>query len=277
MKKGNKNKKKDVDFQKVKLKVGRKLKRDSNETRAEFKSKKIVIKEAKFYKTDPLSMLLTHGSNCSQHSKLNLLNQLSSVINSDIIKSLNRPFIDSLGKFIIDQSDQVRLAAIRCLKTCMNQMRQQHASLTDFVECLKPYIVCAYTHLDQGIYKSCRKLLDCLIRFNDPDIHLILMAILIERLGMDGVESVDCQLASQLKNNRVKYLAKREKEAMINKDKVKPLVWTEVNFYLDLNNLKCVYNNSNKEDIIQGLQHNDKDDIEDKFIKILDLTIIKFT
>lgn len=161
-------KKKNLDFQKVKLKVGRKLTRDSNETKAEFKSRKIVIKEVENFHNDPLRMLSKHSESMTHHSKMSMLNHFNSILTKEVVQSLSKPILDSLCKFIIDHSEQIRDAASKCIKTCFNQMRQQHLDLNDFLDSLKPYLDCAYSHVSRAICNDCQKLIDYFVKVNEP-------------------------------------------------------------------------------------------------------------
>ena len=229
-----KKKKKDVDFQKVKLKIGRKLKRDSNETKAEFKSRKIILKEVRDHKDDPLLALAHHSDHISQHGKLSLINHFNSALNPTIIKTLNKPTIDSLAKFIIDHSDQVRSATYRCLKTCINHIKQQHLSIKDFVYLLKPYLDCAYTHISKPTVADSQKFLEYLLNINEPQICEPLMSVVLKRYEAGNLTLGERNLALRLKNLYLKNRQKLSLEEQAQSDKIEPLLWTESNFVLDL-------------------------------------------
>lgn len=229
-----KKKKKDLDFQKVKLKIGRKLKRDSNETKAEFKSRKIILKEVKSY--DPLVAL--NRQNVSQHAKLTLLNRFNSAITGDVI--LNKPILDSLSKFIVDRSDQVRTAAIKCLKKCYNHTKQQHLSTREFMMSLKPYLSCAYTHVSAGIVADAQKLLEHFVSVNDPEILEPLMMVILKRCEAGGLSETDKKLALKLKRYYSRHKQKETIKSLLDEE---PLVWTEDNFFLDLD--QHIHNNDN--------------------------------
>lgn len=226
-------KKKDLDFQKVKLKVGRRLKRDTNETKADFKARKIVIKEVKNFHCDPLSMLSRHSENISHHSKLSMLNHFNSILTSDVVKSLNKPIVDSLCKFIVDHSEQVRASATKCIKTCINRMRQKHSPMEDFTESLKPYLDCAYSHVSTFIQHDCQSLLDYLVKVNEPTLYETLMAVILRRYEAGNISSQGKNSAQLLKGYYERNKSRLMVERALIKNKVAPVVWTRSNFVLD--------------------------------------------
>lgn len=234
MAKGKKKKQKDLDFQKVKLKVGRKLKRDDNETKAEFKSRKIVIKELRSYSDDPLSALSRHSEHISHHGKLTMLNHFNSALTPDIVKAINKPILDSLSKFILDNSDKVRSATIRCLKTCYNNLKKQNIPTTDFMMSLRPYVDCAYTHVVTGIVNDCQKLLEYFINLNDCLLFEPLMLIFLRRYEAGNLSTGDKNLAVRLRHYYIRHKQKQIVEDMMKENDVDPLIWTPSNFVLDL-------------------------------------------
>lgn len=239
-----KKKKKDLDFQKVKLKVGRKLKRDSNETKAEFKTRKIILKEVKNYSDDPLGALARHGDHISQHGKLSMLNHFNSALNAEIVKSLNKPILDGLSKFIIDHSEQVRGATIKCLKNCFNHIRQQHLSTKDFILSLKPYLDCAYTHVSSAISSDCLKFLDYFVNINDPQTFETLMTIILRRYEAGNLNTSDKKLALKLKNYYLRYKQKKNVDDIMKGDGIVRLIWTKTNNLIDLDYYKHDFHNT---------------------------------
>ena len=230
----NKKKKANADFQKVKLKVGRKLKRDSNETKAEFKSRKIILKEIHGHSKDPITALTHHSEHISMHGKLTLLNHFNSALTPNIVKTLNKPIIDSLSKFVIDHSDQVRSATYKCLKTCYNLTKQQNLSLKEFVYTLKPYLDCAFTHIDQGISNDCSKFLDYLTNTNEAQVFEPLMGVLLRRIGVGSLTSKEKSLAVKLKQMYLKHMKRQRVEDQTKNDNIEPLRWTKTSILLDL-------------------------------------------
>lgn len=269
-----KKKKKDLDFQKVKLKIGRKLKRDSNETKAEFKTRKIILKEVKNYSDDPLGALARHGDHISQHGKLSMLNHFNSALNPGIVKSLNKPILDSLSKFIIDHSEQVRGATIKCLKNCFNHIKQQHLSTKDFMQSLKPYLDCAYTHVSAAISSDCHKFIDYFVNINDPQTFEILMTIILRRYEVGNLTLGDKKLALKLKHFYLRHKQKKNLEEIMKGDGIVKLVWTATNNLIDLDYYKHDLNNirlnQDKEVFLYGASlSSDKEDMVEKYLAVI--------
>lgn len=253
MAKAKRRNKKDVDFQKVKLKVGRKLKRDSNETKAQFASRKIILKEVKNYSDDPLTALSRHSDHISQHGKLSLINHFNSALTPAIVKSLNKPIIDSLAKFIIDHSEQVRTATFRCLKTCFNHIKQQHLSTREFIYLLKPYLDCAYTHISRGVANDCQKFLEYLTNINDSQIFEPLMPIVLRRYEAGNLSLAEKNLALKLKHFYMRHKRKQSLEDMSKCYRTEPVCWTESDFLLDLDVIVHDLDSKRREDYVRDV------------------------
>lgn len=234
MVKSKKKKRKDVDFQKVKLKIGRKLKKDINETKAEFKSRKIVLKEVRSFSNNPVAALSRHSDHISHQGKLSLLNHFNSAIDHDLAKNLNKPILDSLSKFLIDHSEQVRAAAIRCLKTCYNQLKQLHIPTTEFMLSLRPYLECAYTHVSMPIVNDCRKLLEYFVKINDAHLFEPLMHVIMRRYGSVQATTAEKAIAVQLKSYYIRHVSKQKIEELMKQDTVEPMKWTEEQYTIDM-------------------------------------------
>lgn len=228
------SKKKDLDFQKVKLKIGRKLKRDSNETKAEFKTRKIILREVKSHSDDPITALAHHSDHISQHGKLSLLNHFNSALTLTIVKALTKPIVDSLAKFIIDHSEPVRTATYRCLKTCFNHMKQRGMSTKEFAYLLKPYLDCAFTHIDRGISQDCLKFLDYLTNTNEPQVFEPMMHVVLRRYEVGNLTSKELNIAQKIKHLYLKHQKRVNQEIEQRNDQIEPLVWAPTNCLLDL-------------------------------------------
>lgn len=227
-------KKKDLDFQKVKIKVGRRLKRDIKETKAEFSTRKLVLKEIRSYSDDPISALSNHSDHISHQGKLSLLNHFNAALTPDVTRSLTKPIIDSLSKFLIDPLPDVRGAAIKCLRTCFNRIRQQNLSTKEFVMNLKPYLDCAFTHISTGVVDDCQRFLDHLVNSNDPQIFEPLMMIILRRIEAGSASSTIHKLALKVKTNFLRHKQKESFSKVLGRDSMKPLIWTQTNYLLDL-------------------------------------------
>lgn len=226
--------KKDLDFQKVKIRIGRKLKRDIKETKAEFSTRKIVLKEVRSYCDDPLTSLSRHSDRISHQGKLKLLSHFNNALSPEIVKNLTKPIIDSLSKFLLDQSPDVRVAASKCLRTCYNRLKSQQLPTSDFILSLKPYLDCAYTHVSSGISDNCHKFIEYLVNQNDGQLFEPLMMIISKRFEAGHLGPQHENLALKLKQYYKRYKQKESLEEMLSSDRVETFVWTPTNFVLDL-------------------------------------------
>lgn len=228
----SKKKKKNLDFQKVKLKVGRKIKRDNNETKAEFKTRKIVLKEVRSFRDDPLTALVRHSDRISHQGKLSMLSHFNSALTPDVTTSLTKPILDGLAKFVVDDSSKIRDATYKCLKTCLNHLKRNQMPMVDFIKSIQPYLDCAYTHVSKPINMNCHSFIEHLLNVNEPQTFETLMSILLRRYEAGNLSTKELDLAIRLKQQYLRYRQKQKVEEMLSSDKVESLVWPQV---LDLN------------------------------------------
>lgn len=243
-----KKKRKDLDFQKVKLKIGRRIKKDDRETKAEFSTRKIVIKEIRRYSEDPINALTKDIQNITHQGKISLLNHFRAALKPEIVKSLNKPIQDSLAKFILDQSCDVRSAVFKCLKLCFHHMKTDSVMTRDFVLSLKPYLDCAYTHLSNDIAEDCHKFIQFLVEQNEAPTFEPLMSILLARIQVGDSQQKHKEVALDLRRRyqKVKLIA----ELDVRED-IETLTWTSNNNFIDLGMI-----------LHQPVQHDPKYDIE---------------
>lgn len=265
MSKSKKKKKKDVDFQKIKLKVGRKIKRDTNETKAEFKTRKIVLKEVKSYSDDPITALVRHSDHISQQGKVNMLGHFNSFLSRDANTSLTKPIIDGLAKFIIDNNYQVRSITYKCLKSCFNHLKRNQLPLMDFMKSLQPYLNCAYTHVTRQISKDCHSFLEYLLKVNEPQTFETMMAIMLPRYEAANLFDEEKEFAKLLKQQYLRHKQKSSLEEMLSSDKIEPLVWPQV---LNLDCHLHVQKDDDREVLLVSIQK--EEDVAKTFLETLE-------
>lgn len=107
-------------------------------------------------------------------------------------------------------------------------------STTDFLYSLKPYLDCAYTHVARDIQSDCQKFIEYFVNINDPHIFEPLMAIILRRHEVGTLTVEQTNLAVKLKRYFIRYRQKQAIESQLNSDQMEPLVWTERNFFIDL-------------------------------------------
>lgn len=224
----SKKKKKDVDFQKIKLKVGRRIQRDTNETKAEFKTRKIVLKEVKSYSDDPITALVRHSDHISQQGKVNMLGHFNSFLSRDASTLLTKPIIDGLAKFVIDNNCQVRTVTYKCLKSCFNHLKRNQLPLVDFMKSIQPYLNCACTHVSRQISKDCHSFLEYLLKVNDPQTFETMMAIMLPRYEAANLLNEEKEFSKLLKQQYLRHKQRESLREMLSSDEIEPLVWPQV-------------------------------------------------
>lgn len=174
MKKTSKTK----DFHKVKFKVGKKLPKNLNETRATFKAKTLILKQQfNLEKSGPVSHrnlswkeLLAHLGHYNQSIKLDALSSLKEMIsnNHDLIRLEFASLLENLCPLFTDREYKVREAAIQLFKTFIELpfFRDDNClALQPFFSSISVYLSCAMTHIMDNIQYSSLKLLDILIEY----------------------------------------------------------------------------------------------------------------
>lgn len=179
---GAKKKAKRAEFQKVKFKVGKKLPKNLNETKATFQAKTLIIKKQfQLEKDGPVSHrnlswneLLAHLGHHNQSIKLDALTSLKEMIltNNDLIKSELSNLLENLCPTFSDREYKVREAAMQLFKTVilMPQLNEKkQCALEPFYNLINVHLSFAMTHVVETIQHSSLKLLDILIE-NVPEL-----------------------------------------------------------------------------------------------------------
>jgi hypothetical protein len=258
-----KKKKKEKDFQKIKLKVGRKLLRGINETKTDFKSKKIILKESELRSNDPLKTLSNNRAINSQ-IKLLCLNKLNNSLNSTIISA---EVINTVSKYLNDNDKRVRSDAIKCIKQSISLLdNQNNNSISPIMSMILSYIDCGLTHIDHNISYDSLKLLSHIMEKCDNSLYDQLMQIIISRIAnKTNIDANDyeicCKLITLIKQNDINNeLSLETKESPVFK-------WSSDNYYCDLNNI--INDNKPSFEFNLSFQINSSVDLKEKFIAIV--------
>ena len=169
MTKSRKTKSKNKDFQKVKLKIGKKLPKGQNETIATFKSTSIQIKEQLRKKdtSQPVTKkklniqeLLVHCLHYSTTVRseavqgiLELLKTSSSVLDNNL-----SVIIERTSAMIMDKEYSVRQKAIQVIKHIFSVLSP--SQITPFFPLISAHITCAMTHLAEPIQQDSLEVVD---------------------------------------------------------------------------------------------------------------------
>ncbi|GLD63625.1 testis-expressed sequence 10 protein [Lates japonicus] len=166
-----KKKKRQDDFQKVKLKVGKKKPKADNATNTNFRTKGIHLPEQLKRDTsgptthrqlginDLLSQLHHYNANV-KHSALMGLRELLSLNPSLLEQHLSR-LLSEVAAVFTDKDGNVRVAATRVLRFIAQSVPSERVA--PFFPLLSAHLSCAMTHIEAGIQEDAMKVLDVLL------------------------------------------------------------------------------------------------------------------
>lgn len=163
-----KKKKRQDDFQKVKLKVGKKKPRADNATNTNFRTKGIHLTEQLKRDTsgptthrqlginELLSQLHHYNANV-KHSALLGLKELLSINPSLLEQHLSR-LLSEVAAVFTDKDGNVRVAATRVLRFIAQSVPAERVA--PFFPLLSAHLSCAMTHIEAGIQEDAMTVLD---------------------------------------------------------------------------------------------------------------------
>ncbi|XP_041844914.1 testis-expressed protein 10 homolog isoform X2 [Melanotaenia boesemani] len=163
-----KKKKRQDDFQKVKLKVGKKKPKADNVTNTNFRTRGIYLSEQLKKDTsgptthrqlginDLLSQLHHYNANV-KHSALLGLRELLSTCPSVLEQHLSR-LLSEVAAVVTDKDGNVRVAAIRVLRFIAQSVPAERVA--PFFPLLSAHLSCAMTHIEAGIQEDAMNVLD---------------------------------------------------------------------------------------------------------------------
>ncbi|KAJ4930867.1 hypothetical protein JOQ06_025170 [Pogonophryne albipinna] len=166
-----KKKKRQDDFQKVKLKVGKTKPKADNATNTNFRSKGIHLTEQLKRDTsgptthrqlglNDLMSQLHHYSANIKHSALLGLKELLSLNPSLLEQQLSR-LVSEVAAVFTDKDGNVRLAATRVLRFIAQSVPAERVA--PFSPVLSAHLSCAMTHIEISIQEDAMKILDVLL------------------------------------------------------------------------------------------------------------------
>ncbi|XP_068208815.1 testis-expressed protein 10 homolog [Palaemon carinicauda] len=165
---------KKADFQKVKIKVGKKLKKAQNETKTDFKARKIILKEqlaVKATKTlvtkkqHDISELLSRLNYHNVYVRQDGINGLRELVNryepSLLLPHLST-FIVRGAPAILDPDPLIRSSAVKFLEAIIMKMGP---SIEPYFNVLATHLSCAMVHLNIGVQGDSLQLIKVLIKY----------------------------------------------------------------------------------------------------------------
>ncbi|XP_042883985.1 testis-expressed protein 10-like [Penaeus japonicus] len=161
-----------ADFTKQKIKVGKKLKKAQNETRTDFKARKIILKEQLVEKSDKTLVTKKH------HSVKELVTRLehhSAQVRKDGVKGIMElvthhnaseiiPYLSKLilaiSPMILDTDFSIRGTAVNCIQALITKLGP---NMQPYFTILSTYLSCAMAHLNVGVQTDSLKLINILV------------------------------------------------------------------------------------------------------------------
>lgn len=173
-------KKKDADFKKIKLKVGRKLERGLNDTKTDFKTKKLILKEAKSLGKDPVRSLLS-CSNSGTQLKLICLSKVSEGCLIVNVKLITGELVSTLSRHLLDNDSRVRTEARKCIRQCVSSLETAKLDMEPMFSVVINFLKCGITHIDSNIRTESRNLMQLVIDKSPKSLHSRIMAVVLSR------------------------------------------------------------------------------------------------
>ena len=240
-------KKKNADFQKVKIKAGKRLPKHLNETVPEFKAKKIKIKPFANSTTEDFVKLLSH-STLSKNLKLLYLSKLSQILRQEQKSVSCGEHIQAISKYITDVDGGVRSSAINCLKLCLNSIESKSnpEKLSPILSILLTFINCGITHIDGSIRNDSQKFLVFIFQKCDASLDEHMMQMFLSKLKVlkqNTLESEYYNLLEKFVERIVKNSSKRSERIKndnhinvqnLEASKCPVVKWSENNFNVNL-------------------------------------------
>ncbi|XP_066502309.1 testis-expressed protein 10 homolog isoform X2 [Hoplias malabaricus] len=197
-----KKRKRQDDFHKVKLKVGKKKPKGENATNVNFRSKSIHLPEQlKRDDTGPttnrqlsikdlLSQLHHYNSNVKQGALVGLRELLTA--HPSLVEQHASVVLTEVAALFTDKDAEVRVAAVRLLRFVAQCIPAEHVA--PFFPLLSAHLTCAMTHISAGIQEDSLRVLDVLLEHYPAllsQTHKVLLTNFLElisqrRLGRTG-------------------------------------------------------------------------------------------
>ncbi|XP_068616452.1 testis-expressed protein 10 homolog [Brachionichthys hirsutus] len=167
----NKKKKRQDDFQKVKLKVGKTKPKADNATNTNFRTRGINLSEQLKRDTagptthrqlgvnDLMSQLHHYNANVKNSALLGLRELLS--LNPSLLEQHLSRLLSEVAAVVTDKDGNVRAGATRVLKFIAQSVPAERVA--PFFPLLSAHLSCAMTHIDTSIQEDAMKVLDVLL------------------------------------------------------------------------------------------------------------------
>lgn len=174
MPKSRKKKNEHKDFQKVKLKVGRKLQKADNVTNASFHTRTIQVtqKIKTASSTEPSSKrklnvgeLLNQFQHYSTTTRVDAVMGLKDLLSShtSVIEPNLTTILERSAQLFVDKDPVVRQSVIKLLKVVFSSLSDKY--MAPFFRVMSAHLCCAMTHIYEDIQSDSLQVLDLLLDF----------------------------------------------------------------------------------------------------------------
>lgn len=190
-------KKRQADFAKVKLKVGRKVKA-ANATSTDFKAKKVVVRGTTGLVSDPVRCLTASAAASSSIKLMHLTKCLVSPVLTSPPR-ITGDLLNALARHALDMDEKVRRQARLCVQQAVTCLHEQQQSLQLPISILLTHVKCGLTHLNPAIANDSRKILSFLVTKSSPEQAQQFMELARTRIWKGkAVSLLDLELAAEI-------------------------------------------------------------------------------
>lgn len=161
-----------ADFAKKKIKVGKKLKKAQNETRTDFKARKIILKEQLVEKSDTtlvtkkhhsvkelMTRLEHHNAHVRKEGVKGIMELVTHHDASELIPYLSK-LVLAISPMTLDTDSPIRGTAVNCIQALMTKLGP---NMQPYFSILSTYLSCAMAHLNVGVQSDSLKLMNVLV------------------------------------------------------------------------------------------------------------------
>lgn len=154
-----------------------------DDTKTEFKTRKIRLNESSQLRNNATKMLLNKNLKVNTKLKLNAFEKMNLNLECINVENITGETINGLAKYLLDDDNRIRSEFFKTVKNCFDRLNEKNQSLIPYIEILLIYIKCGLTHIDQRIVRDSKKLLDYLIQFmNDKCLNNHLIQVVNSRI-----------------------------------------------------------------------------------------------
>lgn len=207
-------KRKKADFAKVKFKVGKTIKKAQNETKTDFKARKIIIKEQLGKKSDQdlltkrkqnIKDLLSRLSHSSIYVRQDGVNGLLEIVKKYEVVTLepNLPSVlQGLAPLLFDSDTLIRSSAIKFMEALILKVG---SNIAPYFNIIATHLSCAMVHLNINVQGDSLKLMHVLIKHTPALIARHANTLLKNFVNLISRKASSTQTSSKLESGMVDF------------------------------------------------------------------------